>query len=319
MKVQRYDSSLKELWDRFVQKSKNGTFLFLRDYMDYHSDRFPDHSLVIWNDKESAIALLPASINESGTLTSHAGLTYGGFIVDETMKTALMMKIFDEVLQYLATHGVNRVIYKVIPHIYHSIPAEEDRYCLFLLSAELIRCDVLTVIDYCHIPPCQARRKRSIRKALQNGIEVIKTEDYESFWQILQDSLATGHNVNPVHTLAEIKLLAFRFPEHIQLFGAFQAGTMMAGTVLYLSQNVCHLQYVAANEAGKRSGAMDLITEFLIGQYGGPVRYLDFGISTEDNGWFLNRGLVDYKEGFGGRTVVHEHFKLDLTGVNTIL
>lgn len=312
MRVERYDSSLMEIWDRFVRKSKNGTFLFLRNYMDYHSDRFPDHSLVVWSGKQEPIALLPACIDATGILTSHGGLTYGGFITDENMKIGLMMDVFEEAVNYLSAEGIAEIQYKTVPHIYHGISAEEDRYCLFRLGAQLVRCDALTVIDYGNRLPYQERRRRSIRKARQNSMEVLRTEDYASFWEILTGNLVTHHKVSPVHTLAEIEHLASRFPGRIQLLGAFHKGEMLAGSLLYVSRNVVHIQYAAASEAGRQSGALDLINEHLITRHCGPQRYLDFGISTECGGRILNRGLAEYKEGFGGRAVTHEHFKLSI-------
>ena len=57
--IERYTPAKKDEWDQFVRQSKNGTFLFLRDYMDYHSDRFADFSLVA-RDGEKIIAVLPA-------------------------------------------------------------------------------------------------------------------------------------------------------------------------------------------------------------------------------------------------------------------
>ena len=48
--IRRYTEADKAVWDTFVAQSKNGTFLFFRDYMDYHADRFRDHSLMIYLD-----------------------------------------------------------------------------------------------------------------------------------------------------------------------------------------------------------------------------------------------------------------------------
>jgi hypothetical protein len=48
--VERYTASRKLEWDTFVKAAKNSTFLFSRDYMDYHSERFTDHSLMIFKD-----------------------------------------------------------------------------------------------------------------------------------------------------------------------------------------------------------------------------------------------------------------------------
>ena len=35
--IRRYTPADKRIWDLYVAKSKNATFLFRRDYMDYHS------------------------------------------------------------------------------------------------------------------------------------------------------------------------------------------------------------------------------------------------------------------------------------------
>ena len=58
--VKKYTPDQKPLWDTFVAQAKNATFLFYRDFMDYHSDRFEDHSLMVFK-KEKLIALLPAN------------------------------------------------------------------------------------------------------------------------------------------------------------------------------------------------------------------------------------------------------------------
>src|ERR1700691_865424 len=75
--VERYTPDRKNEWDAFVSGAKSSTFLFYRDYMDYHQDRFTDHSLMVFRDGELA-GLLPANLNAKGTLISHEGLTYGG-------------------------------------------------------------------------------------------------------------------------------------------------------------------------------------------------------------------------------------------------
>ena len=43
-KLVKYDGSesSRRRWNEFVLLSRNATFLHLRDYMDYHADRFAD-------------------------------------------------------------------------------------------------------------------------------------------------------------------------------------------------------------------------------------------------------------------------------------
>jgi hypothetical protein len=36
--VKRYTPEDKSIWDKYVDKARNATFLFHRDYMDYHAD-----------------------------------------------------------------------------------------------------------------------------------------------------------------------------------------------------------------------------------------------------------------------------------------
>ena len=57
--VEIYSPELKARWDEVVRGSRNGTFLHLRDYMDYHSHRFSDMSLVAMRDGKP-LAVLPA-------------------------------------------------------------------------------------------------------------------------------------------------------------------------------------------------------------------------------------------------------------------
>ena len=90
IKIIHYTDKYKSLWDEFVQKSKNGIFMFFRDYMDYHSYRFEDKSLLFFENNK-LIALLPANRNQED-LVSHGGLTFGGIVADDGMTVAGMLK-----------------------------------------------------------------------------------------------------------------------------------------------------------------------------------------------------------------------------------
>ncbi|HEX8136008.1 MAG TPA: GNAT family N-acetyltransferase [Pyrinomonadaceae bacterium] len=311
MKVRPYGPADKERWNEFVAQSKNGTFLFFRDYIDYHADRFADASLIISDEDDKIISLLPAS-REAETVISHAGLTYGGFLTDAQMTTPTMLKLFDAALGHLKDQGVSKLIYKTIPHIYHRHPAEEDIYALFVKNTLLYRRDVLSVIDQAARVKPQERRMRAARKALRNGLSVRESQDYEQFWRILEENLLLKYSLKPVHSPSEIMLLAGRFPNEIKLFASYKGEAMLAGAVLYLSGNVCHVQYNAASAEGKTSGALDILLSRLVEQFSESKRYFDFGVSTEKDGRYLNVGLIQYKEGFGARTVAHDFYELDI-------
>ncbi len=307
----RYTAADRELWDRFILASKNGTFLFMRDYMDYHQDRFTDFSVIATGPSGQVAALFPAN-RVTHRLVSHAGLSYGGMVIDYSMTLTRAMDVFGGWLDYCREQGIVEIVYKTVPVIYHRIPADEDRYALFRYGAALYRRESLSVVDLGANVPLQDRRRRGARKAAKHRLVVSESGDIEEFWPILQANLRSQHNEEPVHTAAEMRLLRDRFPDNIKLFGVFQDSRLCAGSVLYYAGPTIHAQYIASTEHAREVGALDLLFISLIEAARKQARYFDFGNSNEEEGWHLNRGLVDFKEGFGARAVSHDFYRLEL-------
>jgi hypothetical protein len=312
IKVISYEPGRKSEWDAFVARAKNGIFLFHRAYLEYHAERFPDASLMFYGEDERLVALLPATIRDT-TLSSHAGLTFGGVVSNTAMKASMMLEIFDAMRANLIERGLTRVVYKAVPHIYHRLPAEEDLYALYRHDAKMVRRDMSSAILLRDKLPFSKGRKWAIKQAQKNGLEVRKSDDFKSFMAIEEQVLEVKHNLRPVHTAEEIQMLAGRFPGNINLFSAYSNNTMVAGVVVYEGDIVAHAQYLAANDEGKQKGALDLILDYLINDYYRNKNYFDFGISTEDDGRYLNSGLVENKQSFGARAIVHDFYEIDLT------
>lgn len=309
LKTVEYLKEKKQLWDEFITNSKNGNFLFYRDYMEYHSERFTDHSLMFY-EKDNLVAVMPANIKDK-TLSSHAGLTFGGIISNRRMKTPLMIKIFESMKEYLSEIGIRRIIYKTIPHIYHKIPAEEDLYTLFLNNAKLVRRDVSSTVFMKRKEAFTKGRRWCINKSKTNGLEIKRDYDFKIFMNIEKANLNEKYGVKPTHTPEEMHFLASKFPENIKLFSACIDGEMVSGTIVYESDTVAHTQYIASTEEGRKLYATDLIFDFLINDYYSEKEYFDYGISTENNGSYLNKGLIEYKESFGARSIVHDQYAID--------
>lgn len=305
-----YGPEHKAQWNEFVASSKNGMFLFYRDYLEYHSDRFADASILFF-DGDRLLAVMPAS-RDGDALRSHGGLTFGGILSDQRMKTPVMLTIFDVLLEHLKSQGVKKMVYKAIPHIYHDIPAEEDLYALFRHNARLIRRDVSSTIWMKDKVGFSTRRRRGLKKGLANGLTVDRSYDFRTFMTIEEEVLQYKYGVKPTHTTEEIECLAGRFPEHIQLFTASREATMVAGVIVYESDNVAHTQYIASSDEGKKLFAGDRLFDFLINEVFAEKKYFDFGISTEDQGRFLNIGLVTQKEEFGARATVYDTYEMDI-------
>lgn len=319
MKIIRYTQDRKAEWDTFVEGAKNSTFLFMRAYMDYHADRFVDHSLMYYDDKKKLIALLPAN-ERDGVVYSHQGLTYGGFILSSKVHGSQVLEAMIATKEYLAQCGIDRMVYKQMPSVYRLMPAEEDEYALWRCGAEKSACQLSVAVDlsdaYLSCTRLVRQTKKSDRNKLEReGYTICFGADLRDFWHVLTENLMSYHNVAPVHTLEEMQLLKDRFPENIVCCTALNVnGEVEAGVVLYLTQQTVHTQYISASAEGKRNNALDFLILTLINHYKEQrkYRYFEFGTCNEDGGHILNEGLLAQKEGFGARGIVYNQFVIKI-------
>lgn len=314
--VRPYEPGRAVAWDDLVSRSCNGTFLHKRLFISYHGDRFRDCSLTIEDSRGRVVGVFPAAEDpaDPGTVVSHPGLTYGGLVHEGCIRGAAMLGALEAIAAHYREHGYQRLRYKVIPAIYHSVPAEDDLYALFRLGARRYRSDLSAAINLASRGPVQHRRARSRRRAEAAGVRTERNWDQiGAFWRILERNLRHRHNVSPVHSLADIQLLHERFPNEILLLTATIAHRPVGGSVLFAAGPVLHSQYTATTEDGRTVCASDVIFEHAIclaRQRG--CRYLDFGTSTVEGGWTLNRDLYQFKASFGAGGIVYDHYEIDL-------
>lgn len=311
MEIRRYRREDKELWNSFVSKARNATFLFDRNYMDYHADRFDDNSFMFYH-KGKLKAVLPANV-VGDTLYSHQGLTYGGLLLDKKATVEDVLECFDSLNSWLRENGISKVVYKALPWIYQQYPSQEDLYALtWKCKAQLISRDIASTIVIDNKLKFAESRKSGIRKALSLNIEVGESNDVDGFWHVLEDNLGNRYNAKPVHTASEMKLLMSRFPNSIKLYVAKMNGEIVGGTLIYVTPQVVHTQYISASVEGKKHGALDLLFDYIINKVYANCRYFDFGKSTEQGGAYLNEPLIFQKEGFGGRGVCYDWYQWEL-------
>ena len=311
MEIRRYRREDKELWNSFVSKARNATFLFDRNYMDYHADRFDDNSFMFYH-KGKLKAVLPANV-AGDTLYSHQGLTYGGLLLDKKATVEDVLECFDSLNSWLRENGISKVVYKALPWIYQQYPSQEDLYTLtWKCKAQLISRDIASTIVIDNKLKFAESRKSGIRKALSLNIEVGESNDVDGFWHVLEDNLGNRYNAKPVHTASEMKLLMSRFPNNIKLYVAKMNGEIVGGTLIYVTSQVVHTQYISASVEGKKHGALDLLFDYIINKVYANCRYFDFGKSTEQGGAYLNEPLIFQKEGFGGRGVCYDWYQWEL-------
>ena len=326
--IERYTADCAGEWNDFVAAAKNGTFLFNRGYMDYHADRFADHSLLYRNDKGKLIAVMPGHARD-GEYFSHHGLTYGGFVSSPKLHLAELGEIFRITAEYLREQGFTAWHYKQVPSCFHRIPSEEDSYWLWRMGAQVERCDMAQCIGLKDNAATISSNKRNRHNKLLRDGYVIQGSRSEvqgsrsevegairDFWPILEENLMSSHQAHPVHTPEEMLLLQSRFPENIKCWTVKTPdGKVVAGTVLYLTDTTVHSQYISASPEGKACHAIDLLFTHFIDTYRkqGQYSFFDFGTSMLPDHMHFDPGLVMQKEEFGARGIAYREYKIELT------
>lgn len=305
--IKRYTAADKMDWDKLIEKSRLDSFLFYRDFMDYHAHRYLDCSFLIYR-KGKLEAVLPGNLDEN-TFISHQGLTYGGLVTTQSLTTKDILAVFCLLNTELNKYGVSEVIYKPAPFIYQLIPSQEDIYALFINNAVKIGCNISSSIFQGNKPRFNESRKSGIRKAKREGLTVVQSDEYEHFWYLLEENLQLRHSTKPVHSITEILDLRNKFPKNIMLYTALLNNNVIAGTLLFVMKNVIHVQYISSNVFGKESGALDFLFDELINRIYTHIPYFDFGHSTEQMGRYLNEKLIFQKESFGARGVVYDTYR----------
>lgn len=311
MTVIRFEKNKnEEEWNSFLLQAKNSTFLFNRNFMDYHSDRFADHSLMVYDEKK-LVALLPANIYE-GTLISHQGLTYGGIITGVNTKLSKIIEIVYNVLSFLHSQSIFSFKLKLIPSFFTGYATEELEYVMFLANAELFRRDAAIVIDFSEKIPISGNIRREGIAAEKKGASIKTDDELSVFWNtVLTPNLHEKYGVKPVHSLEEISLLKEKFPENIIHVNVYLDNEVAAGTTLFIDNKTVHCQYISSTEKGRKAGCLNFLFKTLINDFSTKYNYFDFGIVNEQDGRYVNKGMLFWKEGFGGRTKKHDFYNID--------
>jgi hypothetical protein len=309
IRIISFDDSRKCIWDKIVQNSKNGNFLHQRDFLSYHAHRFDEQSVLVLKDGKP-IAVFPCNrVGEQ--IISHGGLTYAGLIYGADLRAAGMLEVFDKLSEHFRSLGCYTITYKAIPHIFHRYPAEEDLYGLTRAGARLIRRDISSVVQMANRLKLSRDRKNNINKGIRANLEIREGAFIDQFHSLAVNTLRR-HDAKPVHEPEDLYLLQSRFPREIKLFGAFLGNELLAGALIFDFGRTVHAQYLANSDAGKATGALDLLLSYLLDNEFSQRQFFSFGISTEKHGSYLNEGLVSQKEGFGARGIVHDFYQLSL-------
>lgn len=308
--VRKYNSEDFTLWNDFILRANNATFLFHRDFMEYHSDRFLDYSLLVF-ENENLVSILPANRIKQ-LVFSHQGLTYGGFVFEAKIKLVQVINIVKEVLHFLAENEIQTLKLKLIPNIYNAFFSEEIEYVMFLAEAKLFRRDCLSVLDLNKDFKISKTRRESINRGKKNNLIIKEEPNFKLFWEeTLIPNLDKKHNAKPVHSVEEMELLHQKFPNNIRHFNVYSNDRIVAGTTIFVTDNVAHPQYISGNSQKNELGSIDYLYHYLITEVFNHKHYFDFGPSHENNGTQINQGILFWKESFGAKTTVQDWYEVE--------
>ena len=315
--IKTYNDSYKVDWNNFVDISKNSTFLFKREFMDYHAEKFEDYSLLIFYNSD-LIALFPCNIRD-GEVYSHEGLSYGGVIVKSEIKFLKYLELFTHLLNYFDEKSIKTLYIKQIPSIYNSNFNGELDYLSFVTGAKIYRRDIISVIDMQNENKISKDRIQGYKRGVKNKLEIKETDDLDDFWNsILIPTLLNRHYVNPVHSLHDIKKLKKVFNNNIKQFNVYHEDQLVAGTTIFLTKNVAHVQYIGSNSEKNSLGSLDFLFYNLITEYLSDFKYFDFGNSHEQQGMKINKGLNYWKEGYGARSLTHDFYEINISNFHKL-
>lgn len=291
--VQKYLSKNADQWNAFIKQSINGTFLFDRSFMEYHSDRFIDHSLMIY-ENDTLIGVVPAHIKDNG-FYSHRGLTYGVPVLAMD-KTIIVM---DAVLGYLKRSAFSKAEFNMTSQIYNPehLKVLESLLASGFRTQRISNNMYVNLKEDLHFSP---KKTIGYRNGKFYGFEIKRGTDFKSFWQqILIPSLQVRHDSKPVHSIEEIELLASCFPDEIIQHNLYRDKELLAGITFFIKGKVIKSQYTASSPAGMKVNAAGFIYMEAMKEYkANGFYFMDLGAVNEVDGT-LNKGLMQFKKELG--------------------
>ena len=310
--VNLYQQSDYLKWNNFISEAKNSTFLFHRDFMDYHKDRYDDFSLMVYDDQK-LIAVLPAN-RVKNTIYSHQGLTYGGLVYSKKINGELVGIILETILNYLRTNNFSSFYYKPIPSFYFPSGNGESDFFLVKNGAFLDRKEMNLAINLSQHLAISKSKLKHFRRIAELELEIIEEQNFDSFWKlVLEPRLIKKYNAKPVHSLLEITKLKKSFPNNIKQFSVYHENNIVAGITIFESGSVVKSQYGVTTDKGERLRALDYLFINLVQKYKDNGKlFFDMGIVNDDNEKGFSAGLLKQKEELGCSVYIQDFFKINL-------
>ncbi len=312
MEIQKLSDKDSRKWDDFVLHANNGTIFHTLKFLSYHPpDRFNNYHLIV-REKGNITTLFPA-VQQDDVIISHRGASYGGFVVRDGLGIHKIYLIVEHLINYLRANGCKKIILTQPPLIYYRNPHQYIDFALMKNGFHYRKREITAVIPLNRAEPLvvfDPDARRSVKKALREGVRVKISNDFKDFYNILEHNLSMRHNVSPTHTCDELLKLNALFPDDIILFAAYLKETMLGGIVIFVTNpRVLLAFYISHSDKYQSYRPVNLLFYEVIkwGRNRG-YNYLDLGTFTLD--MEPNWGLGKFKEKHSARGFLRDTYEL---------
>lgn len=328
MEIREFSQECETEWDNFVDNiAINGTFLQSRRFLNYHKDRFHDCSLMFYRNS-NLVCVCPACMvitaNGDKEFWSHKGSTFGGLVMsdaDKTYTSSHVIEMIQLLRDYLESKGYDRAYLKLTSDLFSQKRSDLLQYCLWNNGFEFY-CELSTYVDYAQFKPdiisnFGYNHRREKNKYTEIGAEfraLSSSDEVRSFHDLLTENLSK-HNAKPVHSYNELLNLKTRLDDEIEFFGVFVGNEIVAGAMMFYfhNTNTAHTQYMCSRQIlEKFSPVSFLYYSILSAMWDKGFSRMSWGISTEENGKVLNKGLIWIKESVGSLHSINRTYFINL-------
>lgn len=309
--IRKYHQNDYSIWNDFVAQAQNATFLFHRDFMEYHKDRFEDFSLLIF-EEDKLRAILPANI-KGNMVYSHQGLTYGGLVFLSKLKTEKVELILDQILLFLKENQIQVFYYKPVPNFYFSEGNAAIDFFLLKKGAVLEKKEMNLAVNMLAPLKISKSKMKHFRRIENLDLDIIEEQDFNPFWEkVLEPRLLEKFDAKPVHSKEEMTFLQSKFPKNIKQYSAYRNDEIIAGITIFETKNVIKSQYGATSKIGEEFRALDFLFINLIHKYKRKGKqFFDMGIVNSDTEDY-NSGLLKQKEELGCTIYNQDFYKISI-------
>jgi len=325
----KYEEKHELLWDNFVKNAALATIYHTRQFINYHpKHRFVDNSILIFL-KDELLCVVPACkrpdiipnnifIDENGDIDidpnefttnniaqnnhyfSYMGATYGGPVFS---RKYFEIRYVDTIIKKIFEYYKYKIEFRLANNIYF----QENIFMVYtLLSSKLKMVPELswyinTNDDFIN-KIINKRNKSNLLKMIDDVNIIcnrtIDVDDYNYFYSILEKNLSTRHNTTPTHSREEFLLLKDILRDKQSLYIIKENNNILGGVYVIKVTSVCwYTFYISKNVDSDNNAAIPYLMYTISNDAKiENVKYLDYGICTENKGTILNRGLADFKE-----------------------